>query len=101
MLSLKKTVDIDASTGKVTNTRPDNTASPEVYSACLNWFKYQPEAATSQLWADGGTNGFNSYLAIYPYLETGVILMANKSSEKIFRSLPGIAYAISKLIAGK
>jgi CubicO group peptidase (beta-lactamase class C family) len=59
MLSLKKTVDIDASTGKVTNTRPDNTASPEVYSACLNWFKYQPEAATSQLWADGGTNGFN------------------------------------------
>jgi D-alanyl-D-alanine-carboxypeptidase/D-alanyl-D-alanine-endopeptidase len=98
LLCLKKTVDIDASSGKVTNMRPDNTATPDVYSASLNWFKYQPSISSSQIWADGGTNGFNSYLVIYPYLKSGVILMANKSDEKIFRALPGIAYEISKVL---
>ena len=100
-LCLKKTVDIDASTGKVTSMRPDNSTTPEVYSAGLNWFKYQPSVSASQIWADGGTNGFNSYLVIYPYLKSGVIVMANKSDEKIFKSLPGIAYEISKVIEPK
>lgn len=100
-LCLKKTVDIDASSGKVTNMRPDNTAAPEVYSASLNWFKYQPSVSSSQIWSDGGTNGFNSYLVIYPYLKSGIIVMANKSDEKIFRALPGIAYEISKAITLK
>lgn len=100
-LCLKKTVDIDASTGKVTNMRPDNTAAPDVYSASLNWFKYQPCVSSSQIWSDGGTNGFNSYLVIYPYLKTGIIVMANKSDEKIFKALPGIAYEISKVIESK
>lgn len=101
LLSLKKTVDVDASSGKITNMRPDNIAAPEVYSAALNWFKYQPSASSSQIWADGGTNGFNSYLVIYPHLKSGVIVMANKSDEKIFRALPGIAYEISKLLDQK
>jgi CubicO group peptidase (beta-lactamase class C family) len=101
LLCLKKTVDIDASSGKVAKMRPDNIAAPEVYSVALNWFKYQPSHSSSQVWADGGTNGFNSYLVIYPHLNSGVIILANKSDEKIFRSLPGIAYEISKAIDAK
>jgi serine-type D-Ala-D-Ala carboxypeptidase/endopeptidase len=97
-LCLKKTVDIDASSGKVVKMRPDNTATPDVYSAALNWFKYQPSASGLQIWADGGTNGFNSYLVIYPQLNSGVVILANKSDEKIFRALPGIAHEISKVL---
>lgn len=98
---LKKTVDIDASTGQVTKMRPDGIAAPDIYSAALNWFKYQPGDSSSQIWADGGTNGFNSYLVIYPYLNSGVVVLANKSDEKIFRALPGIAYEISKILEQK
>ena len=100
-LCLKKTVDIDVSSGKVVKMRPDNTAGPDVYSTALNWFKYQPAVSSSQIWADGGTNGFNSYLVMYPHLNSGVIILANKSDEKIFKSLPGIAYEISKAIDKK
>jgi serine-type D-Ala-D-Ala carboxypeptidase/endopeptidase len=100
-LSLKKTIDINASTGKVTTMRPDNMATPDIYSVSLNWFKYQPTVSSAQIWADGGTNGFNSYLVIYPYLKSGIILMANKSDEKIFKALPGIAYEIAKFIEPK
>lgn len=98
---LKKTVDVDASTGQVTAMRPDNVATPDVYSAALNWFKYQSSVSGSQIWADGGTNGFNSYLVIYPYLKSGVIVMANKSDERIFKALPAMTYEISKAIGQK
>lgn len=100
-LCLKKTVDIDVSSGKVVKMRPNNTAAPDVYSTALNWFKYQPAVPSSQIWADGGTNGFNSYLVMYPHLNSGVIILANKSDEKIFKSLPGIASEISKAIERK
>lgn len=96
VLCLRKTVDIDASSGKIVQMRPEGTAAPEVYSAGLNWFSYQPEATYRQIWSDGGTNGFNSYLVIYPYSNSGVILLSNKSDEKIFRSLPALASQLSK-----
>jgi serine-type D-Ala-D-Ala carboxypeptidase/endopeptidase len=101
VLCLGKTTDINASTGKIVHMKADGIAAPEVYSSALNWFKYQPETNYSQIWADGGTNGFNSYLVIYPHLNSGIILIANKSDEKIFRALPGIASQISKLIGKK
>lgn len=101
VICLKKTVDVNASTGKIVPLRPEGSATPDVYSAALNWFKYQPDSVSSQIWADGGTNGFNSYLVLYPHLNSGIILIANKSDEKIFRTLPGIAYQISKMIAQK
>lgn len=98
VLCLKKTADINASTGKIVQMTAEGEANPNVYSSALNWFKYQPDANYSQIWADGGTNGFNSYLVIYPHLKSGIILIANKSDEKIFRALPGIASQISKLL---
>jgi serine-type D-Ala-D-Ala carboxypeptidase/endopeptidase len=100
-LSLKKTVDADVSSGKAVAIRPDNVAAPEVYSMALNWFKYKPDTTSSQVWADGGTNGFNSYLVIYPHLKSTVVVMANKSDEKIFRALPGIAYKLAEVIRKK
>ena len=98
VLCLKKTADIDASTGKIVPMKPDGVADPAIYSSALNWFKYQPDANYAQVWSDGGTNGFNSYLVIYPHLNSGIILLANKSDEKIFRALPEIAAQISKLL---
>jgi D-alanyl-D-alanine-carboxypeptidase/D-alanyl-D-alanine-endopeptidase len=97
-LCLRKTIDMTASSGKVTKMRPDHTATPDVYSAALGWFKYHPSVSNSQIWADGGTNGFNSYVVIYPHLNSGVVVLANKSDEKIFRALPAIAYEISKVL---
>ncbi|MBD2705844.1 beta-lactamase family protein [Spirosoma sp. BT702] len=97
-LSVKKTIDVRVSTGKVVAMRAADTASPEIYSLGLSWFSYQPEANRLQVWADGGTNGFNSYLVLYPKQQSGVVLLANKSSETIFRSLPGMAYEISKVL---
>lgn len=101
VLCLKKTADINASTGKIVPMKPDGVADPNVYSSALNWFKYQPDTNYSQIWADGGTNGFNSYMVIYPQLNSGIILLANKSDEKIFRALPRIASQLSKLLDKK
>lgn len=100
-LCLKKTADINASSGKIEEMRPDNIAAPDIYSTALSWFKYQPDTSSSQIWADGGTHGFNSYLVMYPYLNSGVVILANKSDEKIFRALPGMAYEISKVLSKK
>jgi len=100
-LCLRKTADIDASSGKVVPLRGNDIAAPEIYSTALNWFKYQPAANHSQIWADGGTNGFNSYLVIYPHTNSGIVLLANKSNEKIFRALSGLALQIAKAIEHK
>jgi CubicO group peptidase (beta-lactamase class C family) len=97
-LCLKNTVDMDASTGKVIEIHADTVISPGFYSSALNWFKYRPDSVNTQIWSDGGTNGFNSYLVLYPQAKTGVIVLSNKSDGKIFNALPGIAYEISKAI---
>jgi len=51
-----------------------------------------------QVWADGGTNGFNSYFVMYPQYNAGVVLLANKSDEQIFRSLAGMASQIASVL---
>lgn len=100
-LSLQKTADMSVSSGKVIAMKPDRVANPTVYSAALNWFKYHPDVNNLQIWADGGTNGFNSYVVIYPFKNAGVVVLANRSDEKTFRSLPGIASEISKALKQK
>ncbi len=97
LLCLKKTADINASSGKVEVLQADSRVDPGIYSVGLAWFMYRPEANRLQIWADGGTNGFNSYVVLYPYKKTAVVLLANRSDEKTFRALPGIAYAIAEL----
>lgn len=101
VLSLRKTVDADVSSQEAVPLRADSVAAPDVFSLALNWFKYKPDVSSSQIWADGGTNGFNSYLVIYPHLKSAVVILANKSDEKIFRTLPGIAYKLAEVIRMK
>ena len=94
----KRTVDVDAQTGKVVRLLPDSLINAAVYSIGLNWFLYQPEKRSTQIWSDGGSSGFCSYLVFYPELNSGVVVLANNSDEKTFRSLPGIAYEIFKVL---
>lgn len=101
ILSLQKTVDANISSSKAVPLRDETLAAPDIFSMSLNWFKYKPDATSSQIWADGGTNGFNTYLVIYPHLKSGVVLLANKSDEKIFRALPGLAYQLAEIIKKK
>lgn len=97
-LCLKKTVDVDVSSAAVVPMAPDEKPSPAVYSVALSWLEYQPSASELQIWADGGTNGFNSYVVVYPLLNSGVVLLANKSDEKIFKALPSLAAEISRAL---
>jgi len=98
MLSLKKTAEVNLSTGNMLPLSNDTAVNPNVYSTALNWFKYEPAVKSMQVWADGGTNGFNSYIVLYPQYNMGIVLLANKSDEKIFWSLPGMASKISDVL---
>lgn len=100
-LCIKKTVDVDVSSATVVPMHPKEEPSPAVYSVALSWLEYQPSASEFQIWADGGTTGFNSYLVVYPLRNSGVALLANKSDEKIFKALPDLANEISKAIGPK
>jgi CubicO group peptidase (beta-lactamase class C family) len=100
-LNHKRTIDINAQTGRSAGLLPDSLINAGVYSVALNWLRYEPEKNNVQCWADGGTTGFNSYLVFYPEHNCGIVILANKSDEKTFKSLPGIAYEIFKAMKQK
>ena len=100
-LNHKRTIDVNAQTGKSTGLLPDSLINASVYSVALNWLRYEPEKNNIQYWADGGTTGFNSYLVFYPQHNCGIVILTNKSDAKTFSSLPGIAYEIFKAISKK
>jgi len=97
-LTLKRTIDIDAQTNKIIGLDPEAKVNPGVFSVGLNWLIYRPEKGGAQIWADGGTSGFNAYLVLYPEINSGVVVLANKSDEATFKALPGIAYEIFKAL---
>jgi len=70
------------------------TVSIDVYGIALNWFVYTYDDGYTQVWTDGGTSGFVSYLVIYPQLNSGIILLCNRADQYSFTSLPQIAYEI-------
>jgi serine-type D-Ala-D-Ala carboxypeptidase/endopeptidase len=96
--SQTRTINVDVLTNKV---HPESKISSQVYSVGLNWFLYKPDGGKTQIWADGGTSGFCSYLVIYPELKSGIVLLSNQVDEKTFQALPGLAYDIFKLLEGK
>ncbi len=100
-LSLRKTVDVGASSGRIVPLSANGMPSPSIYSVALNWLEYQPSASDFQIWSDGGTNGFNSYLVVYPQLNAGVVLLANMSSERIFKGLPTLADKIARVLSSQ
>lgn len=100
-LCLTKTADVSASSARVVPMSVNETPSPAVYSVALDWLEYRPSASDFHIWSDGGTNGFNSYLVIYPLLHSGVVLLTNTSAEGVFRALPGLADKISQALGSK
>lgn len=96
-LVLKQNIGIDAGTNKVVGINPPGTVDDKVYSASLNWWQYNPEKGKEQVWADGGTPGFNSYIVLYPGAKLAVVLISNKSSNDVFGALPGIAAQVLKV----
>ena len=94
----KHTVDIDAQTGKPVALLPDSLLTDRVYSIGLSWFSYRPEKQNTQIWCDGSTSGFCSYIVMYPDINCGIVLLTNRSDEKTFKGLPGIAYDIFKFL---
>src|SRR5258708_1862446 len=61
----------------------------------------QHENGDHQLWCDGTTLGFSSYLVIYPELNSGIVLLANECDASTPDKLGGIAYEIFKEISQK
>jgi CubicO group peptidase (beta-lactamase class C family) len=100
-LVLKKTIGIDAGTNKVVSINPRDTVDDRVYSASLNWFQYQPAKGREQIWADGGTPGFCSYIVLYPQADLCVVLLSNKSSSRVFGELSSIAKKIFNLFPSR
>lgn len=99
--AIQRTVNVDISTPKIWAARPGETIRSDFFSVGMNWFLYQFEKGKTQVWADGGTSGFNSYLIFYPESELGIVVLANKSDEKTFHALPGIANAIFRQLTDK
>jgi CubicO group peptidase (beta-lactamase class C family) len=95
-LSLQKTISISASTNNVVRLYPPDSVDATVYSISLNWFQYNPALGHEQIWTDGGTPGFCSYIVLYPEEKSAIILLSNKTGQKIFQELPDIAGQIFK-----
>ncbi|MBN8782168.1 MAG: hypothetical protein ABS85_00740 [Sphingobacteriales bacterium SCN 48-20] len=64
------------------------------YSACLNWLKYKHENGNHQLWTDGGTYGYTSYVVFYPEINSGIVLLANVSDDSMAGKLGDMAYQV-------
>jgi CubicO group peptidase (beta-lactamase class C family) len=95
-LSLQKTISISASTNNVVTLYPPDSVDATVYSISLSWFQYNPAIGHEQIWTDGGTPGFCSYIVFYPEEKSAIILLSNKTGQKIFQELPDIAGQIFK-----
>ena len=72
--------------------------SPDVYSIGLNWLIYKYDDGYSQIWTDGGTYGFCSYIIFYPELNTGIVLLSNENDETSYGKLSGLADGIFNAI---
>ncbi|MDO3627769.1 serine hydrolase [Mucilaginibacter sp. BT774] len=76
----------------------EKLVSPDVYSIGLNWLIYKYDDGYSQIWTDGGTYGFCSYIILYPELNTGIVLLSNENDETSYGKLSGLADGIFNAI---
>lgn len=98
---LQRNIQVDMQRGKVKDITPDSSYNPASYDISLSWFSYKFDNGIVQIWADGGTTGFCSYLVLLPQLKSTIVLLANANDEKVFRALPNIAYSIIDLMGKK
>lgn len=71
------------------------------YSIGLNWLKYKHYNRNHQIWTDGGTYGFSSYLVIYPEINSGVVVLTNVSDDEVPGKISNIAYKIFEQLQKK
>lgn len=71
------------------------------YSIGLSWLKYKHDNGNHQFWTDGGTYGFVSYIAFYPEINSGVVVLSNESDDSTPGKLGDIAYQIFELMQKK
>lgn len=71
------------------------------YTVGLSWFKYRHDNGKHQLWTDGGTYGFVSYVVFYPEINSGVVVLSNESDDSAPGKLSDIAYKIFDLMQKK
>lgn len=64
------------------------------YSIGLNWLRYKHDNGNYQIWTDGGTYGFTSYLVIYPEINSGIVILSNVSDDDVPGKIGNIAYKI-------
>ena len=88
-------------TNPIVNLSHEKTFDAGYYGVALTWLIHQHENGDRQLWCDGTTLGFSSYLVIYPELNSGIVLLANNCDATTSDKLGGIAYEIFKEISQK
>ncbi|QEC43890.1 serine hydrolase domain-containing protein [Pseudobacter ginsenosidimutans] len=68
------------------------------YSIGLSWLKYKHDNGKHQVWTDGGTYGFVSYIVFYPEINSGVVLLSNIADDSTPGKLGNIAYQLFELM---
>jgi CubicO group peptidase (beta-lactamase class C family) len=71
------------------------------YSIGLSWLKYKHDNGNYQIWTDGGTYGFVSYIVFYPEINSGVVILSNESDDSTPGKLGDIAYQIFDFLQKK
>jgi len=97
-MALAKNILIDAGTNKTIGQYPKDTVNDRVYSASFNWWQYTPEKGKEQIFSDGGTMGFCSYIIMYPQASLGIVLLSNRSGADASGALGNIADNIFKVL---
>lgn len=67
----------------------------------LTWLIYKFDTGNHQLWADGGTYGFASYVNFYPEINSGVVVLSNESDASSSDRVSDIADGIFQFINKK
>jgi D-alanyl-D-alanine-carboxypeptidase/D-alanyl-D-alanine-endopeptidase len=67
----------------------------------LTWLMYKFDNGNHQLWADGGTYGFTSYVIFYPEINSGIVVLSNESGPTSSDKISDIADGIFKYIDKK
>jgi serine-type D-Ala-D-Ala carboxypeptidase/endopeptidase len=98
---LQRNIEVDMQNSKVKKITSNNRYNPSAYSVSLNWFSYKFDNGITQIWADGGTSGFCSYLVLLPKLKSAIVLLANVNDEKVFKTLPNMTYPIMEVLGHK